>query len=161
MNDYLPANSNFNRLDVAIRPMRSSDLPVVIELDAQVYRKPRPMYFERRLSALEHSETGDHLIFLVADYQGDTIGFIMGSLTSGEFGLADVTAIIDSIAVHPRHQRQHIGQQLIESFLSRGASLGAKAASTLVPWENWELLKVFHALGFSMASTVPLERQIG
>lgn len=161
MNDYLPANANFNRLDVAIRPMQSSDLPLVIELDAQVYRKPRPMYFERRLSALEHSETGDHRIFLVADYQGDIIGFIMGSLTSGEFGLVEVTAIIDSIAVHPRYQRQHIGQQLIESFLKQGVNLGARVASTLVPWENWELLKVFHALGFSMAATVPLERQIG
>ncbi len=161
MNDNLPANSHFNRQDVAIRPMRSSDLPVVIELDAQVYRKPRPVYFERRLSALEHSETGDPRIFLVADYQGNPIGFIMGSLASGEFGLADVTAIIDSIAVHPHYQRRHIGQQLIESFLKQGASLGARVASTLVPWENWELLKVFHALGFSMAATVPLERQIG
>jgi hypothetical protein len=50
---------------------------------------------------------------------------------------------------------------LIETFLGRSAALGAKAAYTLVQWENWELLKVFHALGFSLPSTIALERQIG
>jgi len=141
--------------------MRHSDLAAVIELDATVFGKPRAAYFERRLAALEHPDTGNHLILLVVDSHDDIIGFVMGTLTSGEFGLAQVTAIIDSIAVQPQYQRQHIGRQLIESFLSQSASLGAKAAYTLVQWENWELLKVFHALGFSLASTIPLERQIG
>jgi hypothetical protein len=30
----------------------------------------------------------------------------------------------------------------------------------LVNWDNWTLLKVFHALGFTLASTIPLERRI-
>jgi ribosomal protein S18 acetylase RimI-like enzyme len=161
MNDHLPSIPGFNRLEVSIRPMRPSDTSAVIELDARVLGKPRAAYFERRLAALEHADTGRHLIFLVADYRDEMLGFVMGTLASGEFGLTQVTAIIDSIGVHPRYQRQHIGQQLIEAFLSQSTSLGAKAAYTLVQWENWELLKVFHALGFTLASTTPLERQIG
>jgi ribosomal protein S18 acetylase RimI-like enzyme len=141
--------------------MQSSDTSAVIELDGRVLGKPRAEYFERRLAALEHTDTGHHLIFLVADSRDEILGFVMGTLTSGEFGLAQVTAIIDSIVVHPHYRRQHIGQQLIESFLSQSTRLGAKAAYTLVQWENWELLKVFHALGFALASTIPLERRIG
>lgn len=151
----------FNRREVSVRPMRPSDVSVVIELDARILGQARTTYFQRRLAALEHADIGHHLIFLVADYHDEIIGFIMGTLAFGEFGLAQVTAIIDSLTVHPHYQRQHIGQQLIETFLSRSASLGARAAYTLVQWENWELLKVFHALGFSLASTIPLERQIG
>ncbi len=159
--DQHPASiPGFNRLEVSIRPMRPSDISAVIELDERVWGKPRAEYLERRLAALEHPDTGHHLIFLVADYREEILGFIMGTLASGEFGLAQVTAIIDSIAVHPHYQRQHIGQQLLETFLSQSAGLGAKAAYTLVQGKNWELLKVFHALGFSLASTIPLERQI-
>ena len=160
MNHHPSSIPGFNRQEVSIRPMLRSDVSVVIALDARVFGKPRTAYFERRLAALEHPETGNHLIFLVADYRDEIIGFIMGTLASGEFGLAQVTTIIDSLAVHPRYQRQHIGQHLIETFLSQSVSLGAKTAYTLVHWENWELLKVFHSLGFSLASTIPLERQI-
>jgi ribosomal protein S18 acetylase RimI-like enzyme len=143
--------------------MHPADLPAVIRLDASVFGQARTAYFERRLAALEREDTGDnHLIFLVAVTSDDeTIGFIMGTLTSGEFGLPHITAIIDSIAVHPSYRRRHIGRLLIETFLNRSASLGARTAYTLVQWENWELLKVFHALGFSLPSTIPLERQIG
>lgn len=161
MDHHLASIPGFNRQEVSIRPMQRSDLSVVIELDARVLGKPRPAYFERRLAALEHQESRNHLIFLVADYHDERIGFVMGTLASGEFGLAQVTAIVDSIAVHPHYQHQHIGQQLIEAFLSQSTSLGARVAYTLVQWQNWELLKAFHALGFSLASTIPLERQIG
>ena len=161
IDQHLAAIPALRHQEVSIRPMQSADLAVVIELDARVFGKSRTAYFERRLAALEHLATGNHLIFLVAVYRGEVVGFVMGTLASGEFGLPQVTAIVDSIAVHPHYQRQHIGQRLIESFLSQSTSLGAKAAYTLVQWENWELLKVFHALGFSLASTIPLERQIG
>jgi ribosomal protein S18 acetylase RimI-like enzyme len=150
----------FKPQEVSIRPMRCSDAAGVIALDARVLGQPRPAYFERRLAAVEHTDAGNHLIFLVADHRDEIIGFVIGTLASGEFGLAQVTAIIDSIAVHPRYLRQHLGQQLVETFLSQSASLGATAAYTLVPLENWELLKMFHALGFELASTIPLERQI-
>lgn len=161
MDQHLASTPGINRQEVSIRPMRPSDRASVIDLDARVWGKTRAAYFERRLAALEHADTSHHLIFLAADYRDEIIGFVMGTLTSGEFGLAQVTAILDSIAVHPRYQRQHLGQQLIEAFLRQGAGLGARAAYTLVPWESWELLKVFHTLGFSLASTIPLERQIG
>lgn len=161
MDQHLASIPALHHQEISIRPMQPADLAVVIELDARVSDKPRTAYFERRLAALEHPTTGNHLIFLVADYRGEVVGFVMGMLASGEFGLAQVTAIVDSIAVHPRYQRQHIGQRLIESFLSQSINLGAKTAYTLVQWENWELLKAFHALGFSLASTIPLERQIG
>jgi len=71
-----------------------------------------------------------------------------------------VTAILDSIAVHPGYQQQGIGRQLIEAFIKRSTLQGAAAVYTLVNWDNWMLLKTFHSLGFVLASTIPLERRI-
>ena len=64
-------------------------------------------------------------IFQVAVYRDQLIGFVMGTLAYGEFGLTQVTAILDSIAVHPHYQHQGIGQQLTEAFMKQSARQGA------------------------------------
>ncbi|HEV2581273.1 MAG TPA: GNAT family N-acetyltransferase [Ktedonobacteraceae bacterium] len=160
MGDQYPTTAHFNRYDVSIRAMEHADLAVVVELDALVFGVMRSAYFERRLAALNEHDADARMAFLVADYQGAVIGFVMGTLAYGEFGLTQVTAILDSIAVHPGYQQQGIGRQLIESFIKQGTLQGAAAVYTLVNWDNWTLLKVFHALGFVLASTIPLERRI-
>ena len=146
--------------DVSIRPMRQTDLSIVVELDAHVFGSSRPAYFERRLVVLDSADSETRAIFLVAIYQDQVIGFVMGTLAYGEFGLTQVTAILDSIAVHPGYQHQGIGQKLAEAFMKQSAKQGASAIYTLVNWDNWTLLKVFRALGFELASTIPLERRI-
>jgi predicted N-acetyltransferase YhbS len=146
--------------EVSIRPMRQADLALVVELDAHAFGSARPAYFERRLAVLDAADAGTRAIFLVAVYRDQVIGFVMGTLAYGEFGLTQVTAILDSIAVHPHYQHQGVGQQLTEAFIKQSARQGASAVYTLVNWDNWTLLKVFHALGFVLASTIPLERRI-
>ncbi len=151
---------NLDIQEISIRPMLHTDLSIVIELDAYVFGSIRPTYFERRLIALDNSDAETRTIFLVAIYRDQVIGFIMGTLAYGEFGLTQVTAILDSIAVHPSYQHQGIGQKLAEAFMKQSALQGASSVYTLVNWDNWTLLKVFHALGFELASTIPLERRI-
>src|SRR5215469_8186990 len=120
--DSLPASSQAN---VLIRPVRHSDVSAVTLLDASISGgQPRPSYFEERLAIIERSDTGQQLIFLVADSHGQIVGFVTGTLTGGQFGLAQITAVIDFIAVHPEYRRQHIGRRLIEVFLSQSAALG-------------------------------------
>jgi ribosomal protein S18 acetylase RimI-like enzyme len=152
--------SSFDIHEVSIRSMRQTDLSIVVELDAHVFGSKRPAYFERRLVVLDITAAETRAIFLVAVYQEQVIGFVMGTLAYGEFGLTQVTAILDSIAVHPVYQHQGIGQKLTEAFMKESARQGASSVYTLVNWDNWTLLKVFHALGFELASTIPLERRI-
>jgi ribosomal protein S18 acetylase RimI-like enzyme len=152
--------ANLDIQEVSIRPMQQADLAVVVELDAHAFGSARPAYFERRLASRASVDAETRAIFLVAAYRDQVIGFVMGTLAYGEFGLTQVTAILDSIAVHPHYQHQGIGQQLTETFIKRSARQGASAVYTLVNWDNWALLKVFHALGFVLASTIPLERRI-
>ena len=160
MGEQYATTATFHPQDMSIRTMGQADLAVVVELDTLVFGAMRSAYFERRLTALDEQDADTHMVFLVADYRGMVIGFVMGTLAYGEFGLTQVTAILDSIAVHPRYQQQGIGRQLIEAFIERSTRQGAAAVYTLVNWDNWVLLKTFHALGFVLASTIPLERRI-
>jgi len=160
MNEQHTALEGFRREDVIIRVMRRSDLPVIIALDAQAFGTERPAYYEHKLTTFDPANPRAPAVSLVADYHDTVSGFVMGTLAYGEFGLPQLTALIDSIAVHPRLQRQGIGQRLIEAFIEESERHGAASVYTLVNWDNWNLLKVFHSLGFSLASTIPLERRI-
>jgi ribosomal protein S18 acetylase RimI-like enzyme len=153
-------SANLDILEVTIRPMQLTDLRIVVNLDAHAFGSARPVYFEQRLTVLDSTDAEMRAIFQVAVYRDQVIGFVMGTLAYGEFGLTQVTAILDSIAVHPDYQHQGVGQQLIEVFIKQSAHKGASAVYTLVNWDNWTLLKIFHALGFTLASTIPLERRI-
>ncbi len=160
MADQYVATAGASYQEVSVRGMKRSDMAAVVELDAYAFGSARPVYFERRFAVLDLRNADTRAIFLVAEYHDEVVGFVMGTLAYGEFGLAQVTAIVDTIAVHPHYQRRGIGQQLIETFIKRSRRLGAATIYTLVNWDNWNLLKVFHALGFSLASTIPLERRI-
>ncbi len=160
MNEQYATPANIDREEIAIRAMGQADLAVVVALDALVFGSMREAYFERRFAVLHAGDSGTRAIFLVACYRDMVIGFVMGTLAYGEFGLTQVTAILDTIAVHPRYQRQGVGRQLIEAFIKQSALQGGAAVYTLVNWNDWTLLKVFHSLGFVLAPTLPLERQI-
>lgn len=150
-----------SRSQVTIRAMRQSDLDAVVALDARVFGEPRPAYFERRMALLGQDESTSHTIALVAEASGAMVGLVMGTLVSGEFGFAQVTALVDSIAVHPDYQRHGIGRRLAGAFVDEGAARGAREVYTLVNWNAWDMLKFFDSVGFSLASTIPLRRPIG
>jgi len=144
-----------------IRAMRPDDLDAVTQIDARVFGAPRRAYFERRLAALAPSALESHVIGLVAEDGGAIVGFVMGSLTNGEFGFSEVTALVDSIAVHPSQWRRGLGQRLASAFVAESAARGAREVYTLVNWNAWDMLKFFDSLGFSLAQTVPLRLRIG
>jgi ribosomal protein S18 acetylase RimI-like enzyme len=160
MNNQLAALEKIRREDVIIRAMHQSDLPAIIALDTQAFGSERPAYYEQRFAAFDPANPEIPVVFLTADYHDAIVGFVMGTLAYGEFGLPQITAFIDSIAVNPGYQRQGIGQRLIEAFIEESRRRGASSVYTLVNWENWLLLKAFHSLGFSLAKSVPLERCI-
>lgn len=148
-------------IHATLRAMRPDDLDAIVQLDAQIAGATRRAYFERRLIVLGEETTASHTLGLVAEAGGTVAGFVMGTLTSGEFGFTDVTALIDSIAVHPDYLRQRIGRQLVEAFLAECTACGARDVYTLVNWNSWEMLRFFDSTGFSLAPTVPLRRRIG
>lgn len=146
-----------------IRAILSSDLESIVELDARVFGERRRAYFEWRLASLvavDDDTTANH-IGLMAEEDGVLTGFVMGTLTRGEFGFTSVTALVDSVAVHPDWRRRGIGRQLAEALIAESAARGACEVYTLVNWNSWDMLKFFDALGFSLTQTVPLRKRIG
>lgn len=148
------------RARAVIRDMRPDDLDAVVQLDKQIFGEARRDYFARRLASLDVSSPPGHTIALVAEEGDALVGFVMGTLTTGEFGFTEVTALVDSIAVHPAWRRRGIARQLANALVAESAARGAQDVYTLVNWNSWDMLKFFDSVGFDLAQTVPLRKRI-
>jgi len=142
-----------------IRVMREDDLEPIVEIDAQVLGQRRPEYY-RRKCALALDDTQQLVTSLVAEYDGQVVGFIMGNVYLGEFGIPETTASLDTIGVHPDYQKQGIATQLMEEFITHARAAGVDTVYTLVSWNDWALLRFFEAVGFAPAKTVNLELKV-
>lgn len=108
--------------------------------------------------ATEHKE--QLLNSLVLEHEGRVAGFVMGEIYLGEFGIPNDTAAIDTIGVHPDHQRSSVAHMLLDEYKSHPRAAGVKRLHTLVDWNDWRLIYFFDSVGFAPARTLCLAAPI-
>jgi ribosomal protein S18 acetylase RimI-like enzyme len=129
-----------------IRPLTIRDLDAIVEIDQKVLGKPRGDFWKKRIELVN---TQYPLSCLVAELEGEVIGFILGEVSGWEFGVPDTTGWISTIGVDPAYQHKGIAKKLSEEFVKNLKAIGVSMVYTLVNWNDWDLLKFFHAMGFT------------
>ena len=145
---------------IKIRLMEVYDFNAVVRIDEKVFKTSRSDYYRLKFETLVQSP--DHLpTSLVAEKEdGTVVGFVMGKLYLGEYGIADEKATLDTIGVDPDYQRKGVGQQLINEFTDHLRSLHVQKVDTLVDANDTELMHFFSANGFVPSKTINLERNL-
>jgi len=145
---------------INIRLMKADDFDAVVGIDRKVLQVSRPEYYEMRFEKLFISR--DYLpTSLVAETEdGTVVGFVMGELFMGEYGIFQEEATLDTIGVDPDFQRKGVGEQLINEFMDHLRDLGVHKIYTLVDWNDSQLIHFFSANQFSPSQTINLERSI-
>ena len=107
-----------------IRLMKADDFDAVVAIDQKVLEVSRPEYYEMKFEKLFDSR--DYLpTSLVAETEGGTVvGFVMGVLFMGEYGIFEEEATLDTIGVDPEFQHKSIGKLLINEFIEHLKTLG-------------------------------------
>ena len=143
---------------ITIRLMKADDFGDVVGIDKKVLETPRAEYYEMKFEKL--FKTRDYLpASLVAEEEdGTVVGFVMGELYMGEYGIFQEEASLDTIGVDPSHQHKGIGEQLIIEFIDHLRRVGVKKVNTLVDWNDSKLIHFFSANQFSPSKTINLER---
>ncbi len=142
-----------------IRIMREDDLQSIIDIDSRVTGFERVSYYERKMaSMLDHRRS--ITTSFVGEYEGKVIGFIMGNIYTGEFGIPQTTASLDTIGIDPEYGKQGIGNLLFEEFVSNVRAAGVENIQTLVDWNDQQLLTFFNKCGFMPSKTLNLEKRI-
>ncbi len=149
-----------NESTINIRLMKADDFDAVVGIDGKVFTVSRPEYYELKFEKLFKSK--DYLpTSLVAEQaDGTVVGFVMGELYMGEYGIFQEEASLDTIGVDPRCQHQGIGERLIDEFMDHLKQIGVQKVNTLVDWNNSRLIQFFSANQFSPSKTINLERSL-
>jgi predicted N-acetyltransferase YhbS len=149
-----------NESAIRIRLMKKEDFDAVVRIDEKVLKAFRPEYYELKFEKLLESK--DYLpVSLVAEGgDGTLVGFVMGELYMGQYGISQEGATLDTIGVDPSYQHKGIGEQLIREFVDHLKKLGVQKINTLVDWNDSKLIHFFSANQFSPSKTINLERSL-
>ncbi len=143
--------------NVKIRTLRKEDLDAIIKIDERVLGESRKDYWERKLERMNDKSSQ---ISLVAEVEGEVIGFILGDVSGWEFGVPETIGWMDTIGVDPAYQKKGVASALAHELIKNLKTIGVKTIYTLVNWNDWDLLQFFHAMGFTRGDMINLELRI-
>ncbi len=146
--------------DARIRALNELDIGSIVKIDEKVNGRYRPEVWERRIA---YYIRRDPEASLVAEVNGTVVGFMLGEVRAGEFGLEEPTGWIEVLGVDPAHQGKDIGRRLAQAMLAHFTDRGAKTVRTLVDegLEHWEQIsRFFRSLGFEPAPVHPFVKRL-
>lgn len=142
---------------VKIRALQDTDLEDIVGLDEKVTGSYRPEIWERRLV---YYHRRDPEASAVAEIDGRVVGFMLGEVRSGEFGLEEPAGWIEVMGVDPEQRGQSIGRRLADHLFGHFRNRGASTVRTLVDEDMDQIAGFFTALGFQPGKMRPFVRQL-
>jgi ribosomal protein S18 acetylase RimI-like enzyme len=143
---------------VQIRSIEELDIEQIAAIDEKIGGRYRPEVWERRLFYyLRRDPEGS----FVATVDGALVGFMLGEVRSGEFGLEEATGWVEVLGVDPGYQGRAIGRQLAAAMLAHFRALGVQRVRTLVDDTMPQIEAFFRALGFAPAPLTALALDLG
>ncbi len=146
--------------NIKIRLMEDSDFDAVVEIDYKVSKISRPEYYQVKFERLVHSKDNVPVSLVAENEDGMVVGFIMGELYIGQYGITSEKATLDTIGVDPEYQNKGIGKQLMNEFIDHLKKLGVEYINTLVNWNDHQLIQFFSANQFNPSRVINLIRGI-
>lgn len=127
---------------VVVRGAKLFDLPKILEIEKLSFEEtyPRGIFM---LFLENNPET-----FLVAEYEGVIIGYVMAYLKP------DLEGHVMSIAVHPNYRGNGIGSTLLSEVINRLFNRGAKYVGLEVRVSNERAIRLYERFGFVKARRI-------
>jgi len=162
MPDYSdPGGDDFESLSRDRVPLRTAvpdDLEAILRIDRKITGRERRDYFEAKMREVM-GETGVR-ISLVAELDGDVVGFVMARVDYGDFGRAEPAAVIDTLGVNPAFTHHGIGSALLSQLFTNLAALHVESTRTRARWNDFQLLGFLEESGFQPAQQLVLRKKL-
>jgi ribosomal protein S18 acetylase RimI-like enzyme len=96
----------------------------------------------------------------VAVSGGKIVGFMLGDLRAGEFGLDEPSGWIERFGIDPDFRGQDLGRKMFDAIKTHFTAEGAKSVRTLVDTNDGGVAGFLKAIGFTPAPLQALEMRI-
>ena len=143
---------------VTVRPARPGDLDPVIAIDATVTGLEKRGYWRSIFRRYADSrQTGRR--FLVAEADGQVVGFVIGEVRDWEFG-SPPCGWVFGIDVKPDARLSGIGTRLLDAICASFRRAGVHTVRTMLARDNTLVLSFFRSQGMMAGPFIPLEMDI-
>lgn len=142
-----------------MRVLKQEDLDAIVAIDELAVKQPRREYYERKIASILNKNASINCS-LVCEIDGKVVGFVMGYVFFGEFGILDATATIDTLGVHPDFQKFGVASEMLDQFMMNMKAAGVKKVYTLVNWDDFALEKFFSRQKFVPSKRINLEFEL-
>mgnify|MGYP003595661438 CR=1 FL=1 len=141
-----------------MRVLKKDDLDAIVAIDTKITHQNRREYYARKIDTITDPERSINTS-IVAELDGKAVGFIMGDVYFGEFGIPETSATIDTLGVDPSIQNKGLASEL-DQFVMNMKAAGVNKVYTLVNWDDFALEKFFSRHKFVPSKRINLEFQM-
>ncbi|GAB4439534.1 MAG: hypothetical protein OHK0040_11060 [bacterium] len=145
-------------MELLIRPLKKDDLDELVIIDTEITGKKRESYYRRKF--VEIFDSGRLSVSLVAEVDDRVVGFLLGQVYEGEYGIPENTAYLDTIGILPKYSKVGVGTRLLEQFVANMRACNVSKIYTLVNFSDTKLIKFFGSHGFSPSKRINLELEV-
>src|SRR2546425_594784 len=143
--------------EMRVRPMTELDIEGICRIDERITGKYRPEVWEQRAAYYIRRDPDSSQ---VAEVNGRVVGFMLGEVRGGEFGLEEPTGWVEFFGVDPQARDKGVGRSLIEALFTGFKRKGAHVARTMVRTEDREIDAFIRRMGFAPAPVTALEKRL-
>ena len=143
--------------EARIRPLTELDIDAITRIDERITGRYRPEVWEQRVVYYIRRDPDAPK---VAEQDGKVVGFMLGEVRGGEFGLEEPTGWIEFFGVDPDARGGGTGRRLTDALLDHFRSRGARIARTMVAARDEEIDRFLRTMGFQPAALTALERPL-
>ena len=140
-----------------IRPLDELDISAIVRIDERISGAYRPDIWEQRVGFYLRRDPGASQ---VAEADGQVVGFMLGDLRAGEFGLEEPSGWIERFGIDPGHRGHDLGRQMFAAMVAHFRAGGARTVRTLVDRGDAGVAGFLRALGLSPSPLEALEMRL-
>jgi ribosomal protein S18 acetylase RimI-like enzyme len=97
---------------------------------------------------------------VVAELDGEVVGFMLGDVRSGDFGIEEKTGWVEVLGVDPASGGRGVGRALADEMLARYRARGVRRVRTLVDASMPDVETFFRRMGFAPDTLRPFVREL-
>lgn len=140
-----------------VRPLDELDLGAITRIDERITGIYRPEAWEKRVMYYLRRDPESSQ---VAEVDGRVVGFMLGEVREGEFGLEEPSGWIERFGIEPDQRGRDLGKLMFEAMRRSFAAQGATAVRTLVDSSTPGVAGFLKALGFASSPLEALELKL-
>ena len=140
-----------------VRPLDELDIGNIVRIDERITGRYRPEFWEQRIGYYLRRDPDSSQI---AEVDGKVVGFMLGDVRAGEFGLEEPSGWIERFGIDPEYRGRDLGRLMFEALLAHFRAAGVTRVRTMADDQDAAVFGFLKALGFAPSPLQALDMQV-